>query len=74
MAYADTRKKVIRYLDSLGDGNDLCVEVLLDYLRVSSSPKCYFQQILNILYFVPKLFNIIFIRRKLLKFKNYLKK
>ena len=35
LAYADTRKKVIRFLDSLGDDNNLCVEVLLDYLRVS---------------------------------------
>ena len=35
LAYADMRKQVIYYLDSLGGNNQVCQDVLLEYLRVS---------------------------------------
>ena len=35
LAYADMRQQVIYYLDSLGGNNQVCQDVLLEYLRVS---------------------------------------
>lgn len=37
LAYADMRQQVIYYLDSLGGNNQVCQDVLLEYLRVSST-------------------------------------
>jgi Ulp1 family protease len=36
LAYADMRHQVIYYLDALGGNNQVCQDVLLEYLRVCS--------------------------------------
>ena len=34
LAFADTRKKVLRYCDSMGGHNPKCLAILLEYLKV----------------------------------------
>ena len=46
LAYADMRQQVIYYLDSLGGNNQVCQDVLLEYLRVSSTAPIDHHQVL----------------------------